>query len=112
MFQRRTLSLLAFSMVLLFHAQTDHLLCAQQPNNPPTLRETLATGLKARLPREFQFIDRVVNMVQNNQLPLPLVQSTFLWARKKARFNRNPFWYFERGLRLRAAQVGIIVPPA
>ncbi len=70
----------------------------------PDLKNQLEKGLKARLPREFEFIELVVGKVEANQLPLDLVTSTFLWARPKRPY---PFPYFERGLRLRAAQRGI-----
>ena len=69
-----------------------------------SLRDQLEKGLKARLPREFAFIDRVVGMVDAKQLPYDLVQSTFLWARVKRPY---PFPYFEMGLRTRAARQGI-----
>ena len=112
MFQRRALLLMVFSAAMLSQAKICGSALGQTPNNPPTLRETLANGLKARRPREFQFINRVVAMVQNKQLPLDLVQSTFQWARKKTRFKRYPFQFFERGLIQRAAKIGVIIPPA
>lgn len=84
---------------------------AQQSSDPTmsgakiaSLQDQLEKGLKARLPREFAFIDRVVSMVEANQLPYDLVQSTFLWARVKRPY---PFPYFEAGLRTRAARLGI-----
>ena len=84
---------------------------AQQPSNPAmagakiaNLRDQLEKGLKARLPREFGFIDRVVGMVEAGQLPYDLVQSTFMWTRVKRPY---PFPYFEAGLRTRAARQGI-----
>lgn len=72
------------------------------------LKEQLESGLQARRPAEFQFIATVVAMVDNNQLPLRLVKETFHWVRTK-RF-RYKFPYFERGLRIRAARVGIAIP--
>lgn len=75
--------------------------------SPPTLQEELEKGLKARRPEEFEFIARVVQMVEKKQLPLDLVKSTFLWARKRTRFERYPCVFFERALRLRAAKLGI-----
>ena len=70
------------------------------------LQEQLEKGLRARLPQEFAFIDRVVKMVEKGKLPLDLVRSTFDWARDKRPY---PFPYFERGLKKRAARIGIIV---
>ena len=69
-----------------------------------SLRIQLEAGLRARLPSEFAFIDRVVTMVDQNRLPRDMVHSTFLWARNKKPY---PFPYFESGLRTRAAKQGI-----
>jgi hypothetical protein len=74
-----------------------------------SLQEILETGLKARLPREFRFIERVVEMVNDGDLPLELVMSTFHWARKKTRYKKHAFPYFEHGLRIRAARQGIAI---
>ena len=65
----------------------------------------LAKGLKARRPEEFAFVDRVVKMVNHGRLSREMVQSTFLWARKKS--NDHPFVYFERGLKARAHEAGV-----
>lgn len=70
----------------------------------PSLKDTLDAGLKARLPTEFEFVDRVVRMVDHGRIPLEMVQSTFLWARKK---RIHQFQYFEHGLRMRAEQAGV-----
>jgi len=111
MFKPRTILTLFFAVSLLGLAGSPTHVAAQQPNTSPgvdgagiDLRIQLEKGLKARLPREFDFIDHVVGMVDNNQLPRDLVQSTFLWARPKKPY---PFPYFENGLRLRAAKRGI-----
>jgi hypothetical protein len=45
-------------------------------------------------------------MVDQGKLPRDLVYSTFGWARKKRPY---PFPYFERGLKKRAARIGIEV---
>ncbi len=74
------------------------------------LREQLENGLKARLPNEFKFIDTVVTMVEDNSMPRELVDSTFLWVRKKKSKVAAPFPYFERALRLRAEKLGIVIP--
>ncbi len=71
-----------------------------------TLKDTLERGLRARRPVEFAFLERVVTMVDQNKLPVDLVRSTFDWARDKQPY---PYPYFERALKLRAAQQGIIV---
>ena len=111
MFTSRAILCLAVAASLLRAAGGNNDLVAQQPSTSPgvsgpaiALKDQLEKGLKARLPREFAFIDRVVKMVDNQQLPLDLVQSTFLWARVKKPY---PFPYFETGLRTRAAKRGI-----
>ena len=69
-------------------------------------RQQLEKGLYARRPEEFAFIARVVRMVDENQLSRRLVESTFQWARKKRPY---PYVYFERGLKVRAARLGVTV---
>jgi hypothetical protein len=56
--------------------------------------------------QEDGFIEHVIAQVNKGALPLDLVQSTFLWAKKKP--NRK-FFYFKQGLILRAADRGIKV---
>jgi hypothetical protein len=74
----------------------------------PDLKTTLEKGLRARRKAEFQFIDHVITMVNNGELPRSLVESTFLWARKEAAAKHSyPFVYFERGLKARAKKLKI-----
>jgi hypothetical protein len=68
------------------------------------LQDQLESGLLAGRPVELVFISRVVTLVEQDALPLPLVLSTYQWARPK---KPRPFPYFERGLRIRAARIGI-----
>jgi hypothetical protein len=70
----------------------------------PTLKQQLTTGLLARTPSDKAFIDEVVQKVNDGDLPLSLVQSTFLWARRKMPY---PMPYFQQALKLRAKQQGI-----
>ncbi|MDG2382608.1 MAG: hypothetical protein P8N76_13145 [Pirellulaceae bacterium] len=70
----------------------------------PSLKDELQKGLKARLPSEFAFVDRVVALVDAGRLPSPLVRSTFGWARRKKPY---PFPYFQRAMVLRAAKIGV-----
>ena len=66
----------------------------------------MKVALHTAAPEEDGFIDRVVDMVNRQILPTDLVESTFLWAKKKP---RNKFQYFKHGLILRASQQGIAV---
>lgn len=67
------------------------------------LEQQLKSGLKARRPLEFEFIKTVVQKVQDDELPIDLVQSAFLWAKRRQPF---PYPYFERGLKERASRAG------
>jgi len=70
-----------------------------------TLKDELRYGLRARRPAEIVFLDRVVSHVKKGQLTLPMVRSTFIWARQQS--TRRPFPFFEFGLRARAKRIGV-----
>jgi len=69
------------------------------------LKDQLKNGLRVRRPGDLAFIDTVVEQVELGRLPLPLVKSTFQWARTK--MIRYPFPYFAKALRIRAGKLGI-----
>jgi hypothetical protein len=98
----------AMALVLIFAVATVSLVKAQVVTSGGvivvTLKQQLETGLLARTPDEQAFVAKVVALVDSGDLPVSLVQSTFLWARRKKPF---PMPYFERALRLRANAVGI-----
>ena len=77
--------------------------------NVADLHQQLKSGLKARRPLEFAFIAKVVTMVENNELPLDLVMSTFIWTRSNPQAREYPFVYFQQALRVRAKKLGITV---
>ena len=64
----------------------------------------MKAALKTATPEEDGFMDRVSKLVEQDVLPRHLVESTFLWARKKS---DHKFQYFKRGLTARAAELGI-----
>jgi hypothetical protein len=115
---RRRVFLLAVAAVL-FGAS----LPAQQPAVRPsdgrnrdgrqiTLRDQLRTGLKAVAPADFVFIDLVVLRVNQGVLPRNLVDSTFLWARRRVqsthpRYRQRPMVYFQPALAIRARKLGV-----
>lgn len=74
------------------------------------LKDQLEDGLRARQPRELRFIATVVVMVERGRLPLPIVVSSYRWAREKAGRSKHPFPYFERALRILAARIGVEIP--
>lgn len=65
---------------------------------------TIKAALHTNTTEEEGFVDKVLLEVQEGRLSASLVQSTFLWARRKPHYQ---FQYFKRGLILRAAQQGI-----
>jgi len=72
----------------------------------PLDAKTMKVALHTATPQEDGFIDRVVALMEKGTLPRALVESTFLWARKKT---RNKFYYFKYGLIRRAAEIGIVI---
>src|SRR5262245_64704858 len=78
------------------------------------LNETLRYVLRARRPQEFEFVDLVTLKVKQGKLPVALVLSMMKWAVERAREKGNgniPFPYFQEGLRLRAKELGVDLPP-
>jgi hypothetical protein len=68
------------------------------------LQDQLLVGLRPGRPQDKAFILKVVALTQQGVLPLSLVNSTYLWARKKPRYKVN---YFEQALRVRARRLRI-----
>jgi hypothetical protein len=66
--------------------------------------DVMKIALHTATPQEEGFIESVLEKVDKGTLPLDMVQSTFLWAKKKP---RKKFFYFREGLILRAAEHGI-----
>ena len=70
----------------------------------PLDADTMKAARRTATPQENGFIDHVLAMVDAGKLPLDMVESTFLWAKKKP---RKKFYYFREGLIRRAADAGI-----
>lgn len=71
---------------------------------PELTAEVIKIALRTSTEQEGGFIENVLARVSKGTLPLDLVQSTFLWAKKKP---NKKFFYFKQGLILRAASRGI-----
>ena len=83
-------------------------------DKPLTLRDRLIVGLQARLKSEVQFIDFVVMLVHQGDVPQRLVDETFFWARQRAARPlhgrpRRPIRYFQPGMTARLRRLGIDV---
>ena len=89
-------------------------ICRQVPADQQVanLNETLRSVLRARRPQEFAFVDLVTQKVDEGRLPTSLVLSMMKWARERAEQRKSniPFPYFQEGLRLRAAEIGVDLP--
>jgi hypothetical protein len=77
-----------------------------------TLRDQLRVGLKAFTPADFVYIDLIVLRVNQGVLPRELVDSTFLWARRRVqgthpKYRQRPIVYFQPALAIRARKLGI-----
>ena len=70
-----------------------------------SLEERLTAGLKVRAPADVAFCERVAALVRAGELPVQLVDSTYLWAVRRGR--KYPFPAFERALRLKAEKLGV-----
>ncbi len=98
---------------------------AQQPSKPVgpsdsrgrqgrqiSLKDQLRVGLKAVTKEDLAFIDLVVARVNQGALPRRVVDSTFLWARRRVvtrdkRYFKRPMVYFQPALVQRARAIGV-----
>lgn len=93
---------------LTFAVIAGHVLAAEQPS----LGDRLKKGLRARTPAEVEFLDRVVEHVEDRELSEKLVDRVFFWARKKAdqqegSKRRRPMIYFRPALTKLALRFGV-----
>ena len=104
-FQHLSRALVAFT--LFFATGLPSIMPCLAQDSPPGVRvadlqDQLESGLKARLPAEFEFIAVVVQRVEDQQFSTGEVKSVFQWARRKNK--RVPFPYLQRAMRIIAAQ--------
>ena len=59
------------------------------------LKTQLEKGLYARRPVEFEYIDEIINLVEEGKLPRAIVTTTFVWARRTRR--RLQYFQFAAG---------------
>jgi hypothetical protein len=74
-----------------------------------TLKEQLEKGLRARRPVEFAFVAEVVQAVEDDRLPIRLVNVSYDWALKQP---RHRFQYFEFAITKLAKKQGVALHPA
>jgi hypothetical protein len=115
MTRRFLLSCLALSLSLVGWARPKR---SGGDEQQPTLNELLRSRLKCRRPEDFAFVNLVTAKVDAGELPRGLVLNMMQWACKRAaqeadtgrRRSDIPFPYFQEGLRLRAAELGVSLP--
>ena len=61
-----------------------------------TLKQQLQKGLKLRRPIEFEFVDGIVQMVEEDKLSIDTVNKAFAWSRHRNKV--RPYVYFEASL--------------
>lgn len=67
--------------------------------------------LKTRRVEEQAFVNLVLEYVRAGKIPVPMLESSFLWVLSKRPGTKYPFIYFERVLRQQGALAGIDIPP-
>jgi hypothetical protein len=80
-----------------------------------SLADQLRVGLKVKTKADQGLIAAVVKAVEEGRLPRALVDSTFLWARERAKRRSKqrelrPIVYFQPALVLRAKKLGLKLP--
>jgi hypothetical protein len=71
------------------------------------LKTQLQKGLKARRPVEFQYIDEIIELVEEGKLPRKLVVTTYLAAQRQS---RRELQYFQLALAARARGLDVQLP--
>ena len=71
------------------------------------LKTQLEKGLEARRPVEFEYVAKIVKLVEEGKLPRKLVASTFVWARRKPYLKLQ---YFAFALQTRSRGLHVELP--
>lgn len=71
------------------------------------LQTQLEKGLKARRPVEFQYIDEIIQLVEQGKLSRKLVVTTYLWAQQKP---WRPLQHFQLALEARTRGLPVRLP--
>lgn len=71
------------------------------------LKTQLQKGLKARRPVEFQYIDEIIELVEEGKLPRKLVVTTYLASQRQS---RRELQYFQLALEARARGLDVRLP--
>jgi hypothetical protein len=74
------------------------------------LKTQLEKGLKARRPVEFQYIDQIIQLVEDGSLPVSLVQTTYGWARKQTSARQLQYFQFALQARVRSQGLNVKLP--
>ena len=79
-----------------------------------SLYDQLRVGLKAKTKVDIEFLQKVVDRVEQDVLPRKMVDATFLWARNRyrtrpANHRLRPIVYFQPALTAQAKRIGVVL---
>ena len=75
------------------------------PGSVDDLADRLATGLRVKAPVDVAFCEQVADLVRQGQIPVDVVDATYIWA--LGRGKKYPFPAFQHVMRLKAAKLGL-----
>jgi hypothetical protein len=87
---------------------------ANRQGRQVSLFDQLRVGLKARTKADIDFLEEVVDEVNDGRLPRKMVDATFLWARNRYKtrptnHRLRPIVYFQPALTAQAKKIGVIL---
>ena|GEM_PF-955932 len=106
-----THTITAWASIWLFGAVLGLVVAASAPaagDETPLTADMLKAGLRTVDPDDDAYLTYIAALADQGQIPLALVQSTYLWARQKPYPKRAK--YFKQAIILRAAREGITLP--
>ncbi len=122
-FRRKPLATLVHCLVAGGMLLTPSILLGQQPLTPPPAvaadevelrfvdyERRLNAILRTRRPEEQKFVADLLQKVRQGEVPVPLMESSFMWVLNNRPDTAFPFIYFERVLRLQAEKAEIAIP--
>jgi len=82
--------------------------CTATAAAAPPNADTLRAGLRTANPAEEAYLTYIATLAEQGRLPTDMVESTFLWARRRP--DPKKFQYFKFALITRAGELGITLP--
>jgi len=67
--------------------------------------------LKTRFTEEKEYVHKIVQLVDRDEIPRKVVATSFKWVLKKRPLTNNRFIYFQRVLALQGKKLNLPIPP-